>query len=104
LLVYAGFTSSCNLASKVVKLGMYSWSVDEEKLKRENPKEYKIWREVQLINYGLRGEKLDRKILLKNWGEIKPQIDPLKAAVIEYWLWDIIPQSLPNYKNGSWNW
>ena len=39
--------------------GMINWSTDEEKFKKENPKEYKIWRLSQLINYGLDGEKLD---------------------------------------------
>ena len=30
-------------------------------LKKENPKGYRLWRLIQLINYGLDGEKLDRE-------------------------------------------
>ncbi len=82
---------------------MYSWSVDEKKLKYENPLKYQIWKQIQLINYGLGDEKLDRQLIKDQWGAIKDQVDPLKAAVIEYWLWDKLP-SFPNYKNGSWIW
>ena len=37
---------------------MYNWSVDEKKFKKEDPEGYRLWRLVQLINYGLAGEKL----------------------------------------------
>jgi hypothetical protein len=83
---------------------MYSWSVDEKKFKKNDPKKYSVWVQIQLINYGLRDQKLDGNILIENWNKIKPYIDPLKASVLEYWLWDKLPQSLPNYKNGSWSW
>jgi hypothetical protein len=47
---------------------MYNWSVDEEKFKKKYPKQYKIWRIAQLINYGLDGEKLDKKEVKKYIG------------------------------------
>lgn len=41
---------------------MYNWShIDEEAMKRENPEKYRRWRIVQMINYDLQGEKLDKK-------------------------------------------
>jgi hypothetical protein len=82
---------------------MYSWSVDEKKLKAKNPQKYQVWKQIQLINYGLGDEKLDKLLVTSQWVTIKDQIDPLKAAVLEYWLWDKLP-SLQNYKNGSWIW
>lgn len=55
---------------------MYNWSTDEEYLKKF-PEEYEKWRLLQLINYGLDGEKLNLKSLRKWWTEIKPEIlDP----------------------------
>ncbi len=82
---------------------MYSWTVDEKKLKATNSKKYRIWKQIQLINYGLGDEKLDRLLIKNQWSIIKDQVDPLKASVIEYWLWDKLP-SFPHYKNASWIW
>jgi len=82
---------------------MYSWSTDELALQSKDPKQYQIWKQVQLINYGLNEEKLDLELLVSNWDVIKNQLDPLKASVIEYWLWGN-RLSLPNYKHGSWSW
>jgi hypothetical protein len=81
---------------------MYNWSVDEEKFKKRYPKKYKIWRIIQLINYGLDGEKLDKKEVKKYWREIKPQLDPFKARLIEYLLWGKW-YSLPTNLT-FWNW
>lgn len=66
---------------------MYNWSVDEEKFKRENPKEYKLWRITQLINYGLDGEKLDREEVKKAWPQIKDQLDADLRSYLEFLLW-----------------
>ena len=52
---------------------MYNWSTDERYLK-QFPQAYEKWRLLQLINYGLDGEKLDIKILKKHWIEIKTEI------------------------------
>jgi hypothetical protein len=82
---------------------MINWSVDETKLKAGNPRKYLVWKQIQLINYGLGNEKLDRKLITSQWTVIKDQIDPLKAAVLEYWLWNKLP-SFQSYKNGYWTW
>lgn len=74
---------------------MHNWSIDEKKFKKENPKEYKLWRLTQLINYGLDKEKLNAEEIRKNWANIKERIDPYKARAIEYLLWGKL-YSLPN--------
>lgn len=66
---------------------MINWSTDEKKFKKEYPKEYKLWRLTQLINYGLDGEKLDEKEVKLAWPKIKDHLDPDKQKVIEFYLW-----------------
>lgn len=74
---------------------MYNWShIDEEAMKRENPEKYRRWRLVQMINYDLQGEKLDRKEVMELWPEIKNDIEPYTRRAIEYLLWGTI-YSLP---------
>lgn len=75
--------------------GMINWSTDEKKFKKENLKEYRLWRLTQLINYGLDGEKLDRKEVTKVWPKIKDRLDPYKKRAIEYLIWGK-QYSLPN--------
>lgn len=67
---------------------MINWSTDEKEFKKKNPQEYKLWRLTQLINYGLDGEKLDRKEVKDAWVKIKDRIDPYKARLIEFLLWE----------------
>ena len=67
---------------------MINWSIDEQKFKKNNPHEYRLWRLTQLINYGLDGEKLDKKEIMSAWPSIKDRLDPYKARLIEYLLWD----------------
>jgi len=74
---------------------MYNWSVDEEKFKKQHPKEYRLWRLTQLINYGLDGEKLDREEVKKAWPKIKDNLDPYKKRAMEYLLWGKL-YSLPS--------
>ena len=81
---------------------MYNWSVDEENFKKKHPKEYKLWRLEQLINYGLDGEKLDREEVKKAWSKIKDNLDPYKKRAIEFLLWGKL-YSLPNNLT-FWNW
>ncbi|MGB9721426.1 MAG: hypothetical protein ACPL28_08125, partial [bacterium] len=57
------------------------------KFKKEDPEGYKIWRLVQSINYGCPGEKLDEKLIKKNWVRIKDKIDPLYRRFLELLLW-----------------
>lgn len=74
---------------------MYNWSVDEKKFKKENPEGYKLWRLEQLINYGLDGEKLEKKEVKAAWPKIKDQLDPYKRRYLEYIIWGK-QYSLPN--------
>lgn len=73
---------------------MFNWSVDEKKFKRENPKEYRLWRLTQLINYGLDGEKLDREEVKAAWPKIKNRLDPNTKVYLEYLLWGKKPSSV----------
>ena len=79
---------------------MYNWSTDIKKLK-QNPEKYGIWNMQQMINYGLDGEKLDKKELKNMWNIIKDNLDPYKRRAIEYLLWGKL-YSLPNNLN-FWN-
>ena len=74
---------------------MYNWSVDEEAFKKRDPEGYRLWRLVQLINYGLDGEKLSEKEVKAAWPRIKDRLDPYKARLIEFLLWGK-RYSLPN--------
>ena len=77
---------------------MWNWSVDEKSFKKKYPEEYRLWRLVQLINYGLdEGEKLDEKEVKKAWPKIKDQLDPYKARALEFLLWEtkyLLPPNL----------
>ncbi|OGG20509.1 hypothetical protein A3D03_00620 [Candidatus Gottesmanbacteria bacterium RIFCSPHIGHO2_02_FULL_40_13] len=78
---------------------MYNWSVDEKKFKKDNPKEYRLWRLTQLINYGLDGEKLDKKEVKQVWETIKDRLDPNTKVYLEYLLWEKHPSSKDIIKN-----
>lgn len=67
---------------------MYNWSVDEEKFKKEDPEGYKLWRLTQLINYGLDGEKLERKEVEKAWPMIKDKLDREEQRLMEFLIWN----------------
>jgi len=63
---------------------MYNWSTDEKKLKKDYPEDYQKWRLLQLINYGLDGERIKLKLLKKLWPEIKNYvIDPKVKEFLE---------------------
>lgn len=66
---------------------MYNWSVDEKKFRKENPEGYRIWRLIQMINYGEPGEKIDEKLVRKYWKRIKNYLDPLYKGYLEFLLW-----------------
>ena len=63
---------------------MYNWNTDTTLLKK-TPEKYTVWRLEQLINYGLDGEKLSKKLLKKYWDKIK--IDPRKRNALSFLLW-----------------
>lgn len=76
---------------------MYNWNTDISKLKK-NPHQYSLWKLVQLINYGLDGDKLNKNLVKKSWPEIESQLDPYKKRALEYLIWDKL-YSLPNNLN-----
>lgn len=67
---------------------MYNWSVDEQYFQKNDPQGYEVWRLLQLINYGLDGEKLRKKQLKKYWPQIKDKIfDPAIKECLQTILW-----------------
>ena len=66
---------------------MINWSTDEKVFKKKYPKDYKLWRLTQLINYGLDGEKLDREDVKKAWPQIKDRLDPDLKNYLHFLLW-----------------
>lgn len=66
---------------------MINWSTDEKKFKKENPKEYKLWRITQLINYGLDGEKLILSEVKNSWNYIKNKIDESSKNYLQFLIW-----------------
>lgn len=82
---------------------VWHWSVDIKKFQKEHPQEFKIWKIVQSINYGLEeGEKLNEKEVKKSWSIIKPQLDPHKSVYLEFILWNKKPSSR-QYRENFWN-
>lgn len=81
---------------------MINWSTDEKTFKKKDPKGYKLWRLTQLINYGLDGEKLNINTLKQNWNIIRENIDPNKAAYLEFLLWHKKPSS-QTFRNDFWS-
>jgi hypothetical protein len=63
---------------------MYNWSVDLKQLKK-NKRAYAIWRLEQLINFGLAGQKLNKKQLKKYWPFL--HLDPAKKDYLTMLLW-----------------
>ncbi len=62
---------------------MYNWNTDTKQLKKD-PVKYAIWRLEQLINYGLDGERIEKKELLKYWDKIN--IDSKKREALSFLL------------------
>lgn len=67
---------------------MFNWSVDEEYFQKQDPSGFEVWRLLQLINYGLDGEKLSKNKLRKFWPQIKDKIfDPGIRHYLTQTLW-----------------
>lgn len=66
---------------------MINWNTDEKTFRKKYPKEYKLWRLTQLINYGLDGEKLDETEVKKAWAKIKDRLDPNLKEYLYFLLW-----------------
>lgn len=86
---------------------MINWNTDEKRLKKLHPKQYKLWRLTQLINYGLEGEKLDEKELRAAWQKIKDSLAINKRKTLEFLLWNKKwrpEQGLLPDKSNFWTW
>lgn len=64
---------------------MHNWSVDEKAFKKADPEGYKAWRIQQLINYGLDGERLNKKEVRYYWNRL--YLDPMTKNYLEFLLW-----------------
>ena len=63
---------------------MHNWYVDIKKIKKDK-RQYTIWRIEQLVNFGLGKEKLNKRELVKYWGEL--HLDPKKKRFLAFLLW-----------------
>ncbi|OQX81027.1 MAG: hypothetical protein B6D56_03660 [Candidatus Omnitrophica bacterium 4484_70.1] len=63
---------------------MYNWSVDLKKLAKSS-EEAVIWKLQQAINFGLNGEKLDRKLVKRYWKKL--YLDPPRRKFLKFLLW-----------------
>jgi len=66
---------------------MYNWNTDIRRLKKD-PQAYEKWKLEQMINFGLRDEKLSRTLLKKHWESLF--IDEAKRNYLKYLLWNTI--------------
>lgn len=65
---------------------MYNWSVDTKFLAKY-PKKYKLWQLEQLLSYGLGGQKIEKKEVIKNWDFLKNRLDPKRRRFLEFLIW-----------------
>ena len=86
---------------------MLNWNTDEKALRKRDPQAYKLWRLIQLINYGLDGEKLDEREIKKAWPEIKDRLAINKRKTLEWLLWNkkwVKPKGLLPDRSNYWSW
>ena len=68
---------------------MFNWSIDENYFQKQDPEAHEIWRLLQLINYGLDGERLSKEKLKTYWPKIKDKIIDLQVKkYLEAVLWN----------------
>ena len=63
---------------------MHNWSTDTTQLKKNRHK-YTVWKLEQMINFGLDGEKINKKAVKKYWSEL--QLDPSRKKFLSLLLW-----------------
>ena len=63
---------------------MYDWNIDTKRLK-QNKDAWNKWRLEQMINFGLVGKKISRRLLLKYWDKLN--LDPQKKNFLSFLLW-----------------
>lgn len=68
-------------------MSVYNWSSQEQKDKKIlRSDKYRIWQLEQSINFGLNGEKLEKKELKKYWSQLA--LDPNKKLLLSHLLWN----------------
>ncbi len=65
---------------------MHLW--DYPKAKKKTLQKNEAWYLRRALTYGLNGDKLDEKMVKRNWDEIKDAIPPNTRAVLELLIWD----------------
>ncbi len=63
---------------------MYNWSTDTKRLKKDKHA-YSKWHLEQMINFGLKNEKISKKELKKNINLLS--IDPKKSRFLNFLLY-----------------
>lgn len=63
---------------------MYNWSTNTDALQKQ-PEKFIIWKLEQMINFGLRGERLNMAILKKYWDKL--ELDPARKKYIAFLLY-----------------
>ena len=63
---------------------MHNWSTDEKQLKKD-PAAHARWKIEQLVNFGLSGEKVNKKAIKKYWPLL--HLDPKKKRFLSFLLW-----------------
>ena len=63
---------------------MYNWNTNTSRLKAD-PFAYEKWRLEQVINFGLGGEKISRKLIKKHFSSL--DIDQKKKDFFKMLLW-----------------
>lgn len=61
---------------------MYNWSIDEQKMQKNNPVQFAIWQLEQAVNFGLAGQKISESQLRKHWADL--QLDPDRRKFFEF--------------------
>lgn len=64
---------------------MYNWSVDAKRLKKDK-EVWEKWKLEQIINFGLRNEKISKTLLLEHWSDL--DLDLKKKKFLEFLLRD----------------
>lgn len=64
---------------------MKNWNTDVSKFRSEEEKI--VWELVQKIEYGLDGEPLSKKEIVKYWDRIKDRIATENRRLLEFYLW-----------------
>jgi len=63
---------------------MYNWSTDTSKIKNREQKT--IWKLEQMVNFGLAGEKISKKLVKKYWNKLS--LDSNRKKFLRFLIWN----------------